>query len=426
MSKLGQLSPQPWMTAPATRAVMAALGNNARFVGGCVRDSVLGRPVKDVDIATPEPPEQVMALLVRAGIKAVPTGLRHGTVTAVVEGRPFEVTTLRKDVSCDGRHAEVEFTDDWVADAARRDFTINAMSADSSGAIYDPFNGLRDLADRRVRFVGNPRQRITEDVLRLLRFFRFFAYYGKPPPEAAALAACRIMAPRLKDLSGERVQGELLKILMAPDPGSVFLLMQGERVLDAVLPEAADFGRLRVLSWLETRGIQVPGVEADAIRRLAALVKADATGVAALSTRLRLSNRQRERLAGLVVVPPEFRPTPDMDPRAYRRALRQLGAERMRDLTLIAWAERKALSLCANSAETEVWLGLLSLAHDWSPVTLPVKGQDVVRLGVPAGPAVGHFLEAAEQWWESTDYRANRAEVLKCLRLLVGSDRSKV
>src|SRR5262249_22464103 len=206
-----RLDPQPWMTAPETTAVMAALaaaGGEARFVGGCVRDALLGRKVSDVDIATHEPPERVMNLLARAGIKAIPTGIKHGTVTAVTDGRHFEITTLRRDVETYGRHAKVEYTDDWEADAARRDFTMNALFCSVDGTIYAPVGGLDALQGQGVRFVGDPVERIREDVRRLLRFFRCHAHDAKPPPAAAGLAACRALAHLLPTLSGERVCAE--------------------------------------------------------------------------------------------------------------------------------------------------------------------------------------------------------------------------
>ncbi|MCH7958052.1 MAG: CCA tRNA nucleotidyltransferase, partial [Proteobacteria bacterium] len=318
----GKVAPQPWITAPETVAVVEALaaeGAEVRFVGGCVRDAVLQRPVEDIDIATPEPPERVIALLGKAGIKAIPTGIEHGTVTAVIGEARFEITTLRVDVETDGRRAKVAFTDDWTADAARRDFTINTLSCTLAGDIYDPMGGLDDLGRRRVRFVGNAEKRIEEDVLRLLRFFRMYAVYGRPPPDIEALAACRALAPRLPGLSGERVRDEVFRILMAPDAADTVVLMRGEGVLEQILPEAGDVGRLRLLSWLETSAIKVATVAPDRLRRLAALLDVDAAGAGSVAARLRLSNPQTERL--VKVAPPPHDVTPDVDERFLRRAL---------------------------------------------------------------------------------------------------------
>ena len=219
----GRSPASPGCGAPASRRVLAALGPDgrpARFVGGCVRDGLLGRPVPggELDLATPEPPEQVMRLLEAAGLQAIPTGLAHGTVTTVVGGRRFEITTLRRDVATDGRHAEVAFTDDFGADAARRDFTINAMSCDAEGRLYDYFDGRADLAAGRVRFVGDAAQRIGEDYLRILRFFRFFAHYGRPPADAEALRACAAAAPGIDACRASAIQAEMLKLLAAADP----------------------------------------------------------------------------------------------------------------------------------------------------------------------------------------------------------------
>ena len=236
----------PWLPAADTRAVLEALmadGKPARLVGGCVRDALAGRPVTDVDIATPETPPRVIDLLRAAGLKAVPTGVEHGTVTAVVRGKPFEVTTLRRDVTTDGRHAVVAFTDDWTEDAARRDFTMNALSADPDGRVHDPFDGVADLAAGRVRFVGEARARIREDVLRILRFFRFHAHYGKGAPDADGLAACRELAPLLPRLSAERVATELLKLLKAPDAAATVRMMREAGILAPIL---AEIGRAHV------------------------------------------------------------------------------------------------------------------------------------------------------------------------------------
>ncbi|MGF1609026.1 MAG: CCA tRNA nucleotidyltransferase, partial [Kiloniellales bacterium] len=290
MKPAARLEPQPWMTASETRAVADALtaeGGEVRFVGGCVRDAVAGRPVKDIDIATADPPERVIALLEAAGLTAVPTGLAHGTVTAVSGGRPFEITTLRVDVETYGRHARVAFTDDWEADAARRDFTFNAMSCGLDGSLYDPFGGREDLTAGRVRFVGEAEARIREDYLRLLRFFRFQAHYGRAAPDPEGLAAARALAPRLESLSGERLRNELLRLLQAPEPVAVCRIMLASGVFAAFLPEARALERLAALIAVEPDG-RLPGEELseneppDALRRLAALLATDAAGAEAV------------------------------------------------------------------------------------------------------------------------------------------------
>jgi poly(A) polymerase len=333
-----RLEPQPWMTQPETVAVMAALasaGGEARFVGGCVRDALLGRPVTDVDIATHEPPERVMNLLSRAGIKAVPTGIKHGTVTAVVGRKHFEITTLRRDVETYGRHARVEYTNDWAADAARRDFTMNALFCSIDGTVYDPFGGLADLQARRVRFVGDAEARIREDVLRLLRFFRFYAHYGAPPPDAEALAACRKLAPLLPTLSGERVCGETLKLLRAADPAGVIALMREEGVLLQILPEATNIARLRALVTVEGITPRDLVTRADPIRRLAALLDGKEASALAVAQRLRFSNVEREHLLGLANGPTI---SPDLPLPVQHTLIYRLGPERFRDRALIAWA----------------------------------------------------------------------------------------
>ncbi|MDR3437220.1 CCA tRNA nucleotidyltransferase [Telmatospirillum sp.] len=416
---VGQLPPQDWMQAASTQAVIAALtadGSEPRFVGGCVRDAVLGRPIRDIDIATHSPPERVMELLHAAGIRAIPTGIAHGTITAVIGKAHFEITTLRCDVETFGRHARVEFTDDWTADAARRDFTINAMFCRPDGMIYDPFDGLADLGAGRVRFVGNAMRRIDEDVLRLLRYFRFQAHYGRPPADIDALAACRAQAPKLATLSGERCCGEMMKLLQAPDPAAALLLMRGERVLAHLLPEAGDFGRLRVMVFLETRGLVRPGITVDPLRRLAAMLRDNADEAAAVASRLKLSNRNADRLVAMST--PREGLDAAMETSAARRLLYRIGAPLFRDLVLLAWAGRRASGLPVRTRETEHWTGLLDLADAWRPATLPVHGQDLIDLGVSTGPQIGRYLADMEHWWEDGDYRADRAEALAHLKTL--------
>ena len=420
----GKVAPQPWITAPETVAVVEALaaeGAEVRFVGGCVRDAVLQRPVEDIDIATPEPPERVIALLGKAGIKAIPTGIEHGTVTAVIGEARFEITTLRVDVETDGRRAKVAFTDDWTADAARRDFTINTLSCTLAGDIYDPMGGLDDLGRRRVRFVGNAEKRIEEDVLRLLRFFRMYAQYGRPPQDIKALAACRALAPRLSGLSGERVRDEILRILMAPDAADTVVLMRGEGVLEHILPEAGDVGRLRLLSWLDTSAIKVDSVAPDPLRRLAALLDVDAARAGSVAARLRLSNQQTERLVR--VAPPPHDVTPDVDQRSLRRALNRAGADVVRDRVLLAWAGELAVTARRRGERTQAWLDTLAAVDAWTPVEFPLKGRDGIALGVPAGPRVGELLGAVEAWWEDGDYRADHEACLEKLGGLAGGAR---
>jgi poly(A) polymerase len=419
---VGQLPPQPWMSAAETKVVITALtaeGADVRFVGGCVRDSVLNRPVRDIDIATHDPPERVMALLEKGGLRAIPTGIAHGTVTAAVGKAHFEITTLRCDVETFGRHARVEFTNDWTEDAARRDFTINAMFCRPDGMVFDPFDGLADLGAGRVRFVGDPMRRIDEDVLRLLRFFRFHAHYGRPPADIAALAACRSQAFKLPSLSGERVSGEIFKLLEAPDPGAVLHLMRGEQVLPHILPEANDIGRLRVLTFLESRGIVHPVVAPDPLRRLAALLPSDAAKARDVANRLKLSNHQSDRLVAMVT--PDHTPDQNTDMPTARRMLHHTGTDLFRDRVLLAWAGRKAID-AHMPGDSDHWRRLLDLVETWRPVSLPVKGRDVMALGVPSGPRVGAILTDLERWWESSDFRPGRDEALEKLRSMLACE----
>jgi poly(A) polymerase len=409
------------MDAPETKRLLAALtadGTEVRFVGGCVRDAILRRPAKDVDIATHDPPERVLALLDDAGITAIPTGIAHGTVTAVINKTHFEITTLREDVETFGRHARVAYTSDWSADAARRDFTMNAMFADAEGRVYDPFNGLADLGAGHVRFVGDPVRRIEEDVLRLLRFFRFHAHYGRPPMDRPALEACRKMAPRLATLSGERIAGEILRLLQANDPASVLLVMQAEGVLAVILPEAKALMRLKVLSWLDSRALVRDDVSPDSIRRLGAILVTDEAGAMAVAERLKLSRIQTRRL--VAVAAPAVRVSAHMDPPAVRRALRRVGAEDFRDLVLVAWAEQRSLADRSTAEETARWVTLLDSAATWVPVSLPVRGQDCLDLGLARGRDIGTLLDAVERWWEDQDYRPGREDCLERLKELAG------
>ncbi|WP_439814915.1 CCA tRNA nucleotidyltransferase [Zavarzinia sp. CC-PAN008] len=400
---------QAWFQAPATRRILDAVAP-ARFVGGCVRDALLGRTAKDIDLATPLTPEQVMARAKEAGIRTVPTGLAHGTVTLIADHVAIEVTTLRRDVETDGRHAVVAFTDDWAADAARRDFTMNALYADAEGRVHDLVGGIADLERGLVRFVGEPDQRIAEDRLRVLRYFRFHAWYGRGAPDAPALAACARAAGTLGRLSAERVGAELFKLLSAPDPLPALVLMDGAHVLPALLPQPLDLARLAALVAIEGRLKQV-----DADLRLAALVRLGPDAVAGFSQGLRLSRRRQERLAALAA--PRLPLRPDMAPQAMRRLLFLAGAQTVRDHLMLSWAEAAQRG---EASDPEAWQALLAQVDAWVPVALPVRGADVVALGVAPGPAVAQALAEVQDWWVEGDFAAGRAACLARLRARVG------
>ena len=404
MTATARLTPHPWMVSPETRAVLAALaagGADARFVGGCVRDAWLGRKVKDIDIATHAPPERVIELLKAAGLNAIPTGIEHGTVTAVSGKCQYEITTLRRDVETFGRHARVEFTDDWREDAARRDLTMNALSCTADGLVYDPFGGLADMAAGRVRFVGDARQRIEEDVLRLLRFFRFHAHYGRGEPDAEALAACTAMAPRLPTLSGERVRGELSRLLGARDPAAIWRLMLDRGVMEHLLPAATETGRLDGLVRLEHDLAEPP----DPVRRFAAVLATDRAGALKASETLKLSNADRDRLVGLVEPPMAVSVSDNAVKR--RQALYRLGdAGLYRDLALLAAVDAPGpIALDAVKAA-------LATADDLPALRLPIAGRDLLAMGLKPGPEVGKLIKEIEAWWIAEDFRPGREACL--------------
>jgi poly(A) polymerase len=424
-----KIAPQPWMEEPPTRALLDALAKTGivvRFVGGCVRDALLARPIADIDLATPARPEEVTAALDKAGIKVVPTGIEHGTVTVVVPPCHFEITTLRRDVETDGRRARVAFDADWAEDAARRDFTINAIYLDPDGTLHDPIGGLADLAARRVRFVGEAAQRIAEDVLRVLRYYRFEARFGNGPGNAPgnapggggdpeARAACRASVRLLPRLSAERVAQELIRLLEVANPASALRMMQEDGVLAAILPEATRLDRLQRLIE-QLRRLPPPqagegwgGGSPDAIRRLAAVLQVDADGAAAVAARLRLSKAERDRLAGLA---PPWPIDPAGDARAQRHALYRLGAARFRDLALLAAADDRI-----GKARLDE---LLAQADSGKPPAFPLAGRDVTALGIPPGPRVGQLLAEVRRWWEDGDFAADRAACLKKLKEVAG------
>ncbi len=392
----------PLLAAPGVASVVEALccrGGDVRFVGGCVRDLLADRDIADVDVATPDPPEDVTGLLEDRGIKVVPTGLSHGTVTAVVGGEGIEVTTLRVDVTTDGRHAEVAFTSDWQADAARRDFTINAMSLRPSGDLFDYFGGRRDLADGRVRFVGDATGRIAEDRLRVLRFFRFLAHYGQGTPDRQAMAACSSARASLGCLAAERIQSELFGLLGAPHPMSALDHMVSSGVLEHVLPEAGDLTVLGALTGIDDR---------DPVRRLAALIP---TAGEAVATRLRCSKAVRRRLSRLS--PPALALDPNWPVPDQRQALYDLGADTFRDLVLLAWSADR-------SWRASRWRAMLDTVARWESPRFPLRGRDVLGAGKRPGPEVKAILRDIEEWWRREDFRPDRVSCLERLAAMTG------
>ena len=372
-------APQPilvadWMRRADLVALIEAMGTgNARYVGGAVRDSLLGIAVKDIDIATPLVPGAVIEQLEAAGIRTFPTGIEHGTITAVLRGGPVEITTLRHDVSTDGRRATVAFASDWRDDAARRDFTINALYADpASGQVFDWFGGLHDLARRRVRFIGDARQRIREDHLRILRYFRFQARFGSQPADQEAESSCAELAPMLKGLSRERVGMEMMNLLGLPDPAPTVSRMAELGVLEVVLPEA-DPAALTGLTAAE----RLHDVAPDPVRRLAALLPANRTLAEQVASRFRLSNAQKKRL----VIAAQRGDTP-----GEARAL--------------------AFRLGRDQAIDRLMLSGESIAplDGWDIPQLPIRGGDVVARGVKAGPDVARILRMVETQWISEGF----------------------
>ena len=375
-----------WTARADLAALVAALDPGCeglvRYVGGAVRDTLMGLPVKDIDMATPLEPAEVIARLTAAGIRNVPTGLAHGTVTAVIAGGPVEITTLRRDVSTDGRHATVAFSHSWQEDAARRDFTINALYADPATlAVYDYFGGLDDLAARRLRFIGAAEARIREDYLRILRYFRFQARFGSLPADPEAEQACAALAPGMKGLSRERIASELMALLALPDPAPTVARMAELGVLREILPEA-DTAALAPLIAAEA----AQGLAPEALRRFAALLPADPDVAELVGARLRLSIAQRKHLA-LVTA----RTTPEVDARAlaYR-----VGRAAAIDRLLLTGASCAALD-------------------GWDIPRFPLKGGAVVARGVSAGPEVARILRTVEARWVAEGFPdAARVEAL--------------
>ena len=395
------LDPLAWPHAAAAQKVLRALaaaGGEGRFVGGCVRDGILGRKVRDIDIATNLDPEAVIKALAVAGLKSAPTGIKHGTITAIADHVGFEVTTLRHDVETDGRHARVAFTDDWQQDAARRDLTMNALFCDGAGRLYDYFGGIDDLGQGRVRFVGDPAQRMDEDYLRILRFFRFHADYATGDFDAPAIAAATARRHELRRLSGERLRQETLKLLTARRGVEVWGEMLGLDFAESYLPWGTTQHRLMKVAALEAR----LGLEPDPVRRLSALA---VTGSGAdIGETLKLSNAERARVDLASAARPDFAVA---DVQLVRRQIYDIGSARALDLLLLDWG--------ASEPESD-WMRAFEIVRDWKRPTFPLAGRDLLALGVAPGPELGMKLAEVEAWWIAGDFTADRAACLEKAR----------
>lgn len=399
---------QPWLSDSAARKILATLAVTdtpaALFVGGCVRDALLGRVVTDVDIATIHPPEEVMRRLDAAGIGYHTIGVDHGTVGAHAGGRTYEITTLRVDFETDGRHATVAYTLDWELDAARRDFTMNALYADGDGNIYDPLGGISDLMARYVRFIGDPRDRIREDALRILRFFRFNAQLNNSEMDDAGLAACLSHAQMLAELSGERLRDELRKLLISSHPANVFAVFVPHGLLGDALSCLRDKAGLAALTWIEDEY-----AEPDFVRRVCVLME-DGCDPRSIAIRLCLTKSEAHQLVSLSERIRDL--DPSISDELQRQRLYRLGAAVWRDQVLLNWAMDRGYR---DANRTKAWAELLSLPDNWSIPVFPLRGSDVLTLGVAPGPEISRLLTATEMWWISGGFIADRDACLAAL-----------
>ncbi len=385
-----------WLVSDATRQVLAALEavrqGGSRFVGGCVRNTLMGRPVDDIDIATQLLPRQVIEALQAAGIRSVPTGIEHGTVTAICQGEPYEITTLRRDVETDGRRAVVAFSEDWAEDAARRDFRMNALYADGEGNVFDPVGGgIEDAAEGRVIFIGDADERLKEDYLRILRFFRFNAWYGAGIDEEG-LKACERQKGGLKQIAAERIWKELEKLLRAPDPVLAVEAMAQSGVLAEILPDASTTHFREYMA--------MAGSKPDSLQRLMVMLPRELMAVNRVADGLRLSNAERGRL--MAWAGDEIALAPEMSPQQARAAAYKLGKR--------AFEDRLATAI-ARDGET-AWSNVLAAVETLKQLPVfPLRGQDIVDQGL-SGPAVGEAMRALEDWWIEQDFRPDRDELL--------------
>jgi len=402
-----------WLAGEDLQRLLAALsegGEEARIAGGAVRNALLGQSVTDIDIATTTLPEETIRRGEAAGFKAVPTGADHGTITLIASGKPYEVTTLRADVETDGRRARVRFGRDWRADAERRDFTINGLYAAADGTVIDLVGGTHDIETRTVRFIGDPEARIREDYLRILRFFRFFAWYGAGRPDAAGLRACARLKEGVDGLSAERVWAELKKLLSAPGPSRALLWMRQSGVLSRILPESEKWGIDAVHALVDTE--RDLGWAPDPLLRLAAIVPPDAERMSQLAARLRMSKAEAARLADWASAKPLAPTTTEGE---LDRALYYGKPAGIMDRLRLAVVSARNRAVTDTDALTEAgaYARLLRQAEEWSRPAMPVKGNDLKQLGVKDGKALGDLLRELESAWVDSRFTLGREALLK-------------
>ena len=393
MSKLPSLSRARWLKEASLQqvfALVAEAGGEARVAGGAVRNALLGEPIGDIDIATTLPPQKITDVFKAAGLSVHPTGIEHGTVTVVVDHKPYEITTLRRDVATDGRRAVVAFTDDWKEDALRRDFTVNALFCDADGKIHDYTNGYADIRRKRIIFVGGPAARIKEDYLRILRFFRFLAAYDKMTADRASLAACVRLKRGLLGLSAERIAREMFKLLVGPRAVPVLKLMAKHNVLKNIVSHTVEF---RVISRLPP----------DPLLRAFVLAKKPES----LREIWRLSNNQAKRIESLLQ---GTALTPKLRENEQRKLLYAMGSEAWRDVVHLAWAKSRA------SLTDRAWQRMLKLPSRWVVPSFPVTGRDLIELGFPSGPDLGRELKRLEDYWIASDFKSTKDELIESIK----------
>ncbi|OEI82925.1 CCA tRNA nucleotidyltransferase [Brucella sp. BO3] len=401
-----------WLNAKPLQALFKALnrdGGEARVVGGAVRNTLLGTGVSDVDLATTHLPEETVRLASEAGFKPVPTGMEHGTITVVVQGHPFEVTTLRRDIETNGRHAKVAFGTDWKADAERRDFTINALYVTADGTVIDQVGGLADIETRTLRFIGDAEQRIREDYLRILRFFRFFAWYGSGRPEAEGLRASARLKDGIAQLSAERIWSEMKKLLGAPDPSRALLWMRQAGVLNLVLPESEKWGIDAIHGLVRTQSDL--GWQADPLLRLESLVPPDAVRMEELGKRMKMSNAERARLEAWARADAV---KPGLSEQALKKAIYRGSKQALLDRIRLAYAAARQEAVGSDEAMIRAggFARLLDAAEHYDAPVFPITGGDLLARGIEKGPGLGETLRSLETLWIDSGFSLDRSALL--------------